>query len=243
MPGEAGTDEADLTRRSRALLQGRSPVEEGDGENVSLEASRRELTGTYRLLFDPRFSRPPRFPLFLSERRRDGRLRSGRARASEGSRRPHFPPGGQALGRARRAWSGPTTPLGRRAVRGPRPRHGHLPGHGLPRLVDAVALARLGGSAQRRGSGGPHPRPVHPARRAAVDRAPTSARSSPWSSASGVRARTRERQNRRLAGGLALSISTSPISRWSLQDFCEGVCRPSRARHQDKFIQSYSMIQ
>ncbi len=55
LPGEAGTDEADLTRRSRALYKGGLRWQNGDGENVSLEASRRELTGTYRLLFDPDF--------------------------------------------------------------------------------------------------------------------------------------------------------------------------------------------
>jgi hypothetical protein len=54
-PGEAGTDEADLTRRSRALYKGGLRWQNGDGENISLEASRRELTGTYRLLFDPDF--------------------------------------------------------------------------------------------------------------------------------------------------------------------------------------------
>jgi len=53
--GEAGTDEADLTRRSRALYKGGLMWKNADGENVSLEASRRELTGTYRLLFDPDF--------------------------------------------------------------------------------------------------------------------------------------------------------------------------------------------
>ncbi len=55
LPGEAGTDEADLTRRSRALYKAGLRWQSGDGENVSLEASRRELTGTYRLLFDPDF--------------------------------------------------------------------------------------------------------------------------------------------------------------------------------------------
>ena len=53
--GEAGTDEADLTRRSRALYKGGLMWKNADGENVSLEASQRELTGTYRLLFDPDF--------------------------------------------------------------------------------------------------------------------------------------------------------------------------------------------
>jgi hypothetical protein len=55
LPGEAGTDEADLTRRSRGLYKGGLMWKNADGENVSLEASRRELTGTYRLLFDPDF--------------------------------------------------------------------------------------------------------------------------------------------------------------------------------------------
>ena len=55
LPGEVGTDEADLTRRSRALYKGGVMWKNADGENVSLEASRRELTGTYRLLFDPDF--------------------------------------------------------------------------------------------------------------------------------------------------------------------------------------------
>jgi hypothetical protein len=55
LPGEAGTDEADLTRSSRALYKGGLRWQNMDGENVSLEASRRELTGTYRLLFDPDF--------------------------------------------------------------------------------------------------------------------------------------------------------------------------------------------
>jgi hypothetical protein len=55
LPGEAGTDEADLTRRSRALYKGGLKWQNSDGENMSLEASRRELTGTYRLLFDPDF--------------------------------------------------------------------------------------------------------------------------------------------------------------------------------------------
>jgi hypothetical protein len=55
LPGEAGTDEADLTRRSRALYKAGLKWQNRAGENVSLEASRRELTGTYRLLFDPDF--------------------------------------------------------------------------------------------------------------------------------------------------------------------------------------------
>jgi hypothetical protein len=55
LPGEAGTDEADLTRSSRALYKAGLRWQNTDGENLSLEASRRELTGTYRLLFDPDF--------------------------------------------------------------------------------------------------------------------------------------------------------------------------------------------
>ncbi|HSB64339.1 MAG TPA: hypothetical protein VLJ18_09250 [Thermoanaerobaculia bacterium] len=55
LPGEAGSDEADLTRRSRALYKAGLRWQSNEGENVSLEASRRELTGTYRLLFDPDF--------------------------------------------------------------------------------------------------------------------------------------------------------------------------------------------
>ncbi|MGZ5429125.1 MAG: hypothetical protein ACXWFS_08960, partial [Thermoanaerobaculia bacterium] len=55
LPGEVGADEADLTRRSRALYKGGLMWKNADGESVSLEASRRELTGTYRLLLDPDF--------------------------------------------------------------------------------------------------------------------------------------------------------------------------------------------
>jgi hypothetical protein len=55
LPGEAGTDEADLTRRSRALYKAGMRWQNNEGESVFLEASRRELTGTYRLLFDPDF--------------------------------------------------------------------------------------------------------------------------------------------------------------------------------------------
>ena len=55
LPGEAGTDEADLTRRSRALYKAGLRWQSSEGENVFIEASRRELTGTYRLLFDPDF--------------------------------------------------------------------------------------------------------------------------------------------------------------------------------------------
>ncbi|MFI5119337.1 MAG: carboxypeptidase-like regulatory domain-containing protein [Thermoanaerobaculia bacterium] len=55
VPGEAGSDEADLTRRSRALYKAGLRWQSSEGENFSIEASRRELTGTYRLLFDPDF--------------------------------------------------------------------------------------------------------------------------------------------------------------------------------------------
>ena len=55
LPAEAGTDEADLTRYSRALYKAGLRWQSSEGENVSIEASRRELTGTYRLLFDPDF--------------------------------------------------------------------------------------------------------------------------------------------------------------------------------------------
>lgn len=55
LPGEAGTDEAELTRRSRTLYKAGLRWQSSEGENVSIETSRRELTGTYRLLFDPDF--------------------------------------------------------------------------------------------------------------------------------------------------------------------------------------------
>jgi hypothetical protein len=55
LPGEAGTDEADLTRRSRSLYKAGLTWQNGEDQNLVLEASRRELTGTYRLLFDPDF--------------------------------------------------------------------------------------------------------------------------------------------------------------------------------------------
>ena len=54
-PGEAGTDEADLTRRSRSLYRAGAGWQNHQGEEVSVEVSRRELTGTYRLLFDADF--------------------------------------------------------------------------------------------------------------------------------------------------------------------------------------------
>ena len=54
-PGEAGTDEADLTRRSRSLYRAGAGWQNPEGEGLSVEVSRRELTGTYRLLFDADF--------------------------------------------------------------------------------------------------------------------------------------------------------------------------------------------
>ncbi|HVO52431.1 MAG TPA: carboxypeptidase-like regulatory domain-containing protein [Thermoanaerobaculia bacterium] len=54
-PGEAGTDEADLTRRSRSLYRAGAGWQNQEGEGVSVDVSRRELTGTYRLLFDADF--------------------------------------------------------------------------------------------------------------------------------------------------------------------------------------------
>jgi hypothetical protein len=55
VPGDAGTDEADLTRSSRSLYKGGIRWQNPTGDTVVLEGSRRELTGTYRLLFDPDF--------------------------------------------------------------------------------------------------------------------------------------------------------------------------------------------
>ncbi|MGA7992068.1 MAG: hypothetical protein WCC53_11585, partial [Thermoanaerobaculia bacterium] len=54
-PGEAGTDEADLTRRSRSLYRAGARWQNREGEGLALEVSRRELNGTYRLLFDADF--------------------------------------------------------------------------------------------------------------------------------------------------------------------------------------------
>jgi hypothetical protein len=54
-PGEAGADEADLTRRSRSLYRAGARWQNREGEGLSLEVSRRELNGTYRLLFDADF--------------------------------------------------------------------------------------------------------------------------------------------------------------------------------------------
>ncbi len=54
-PGEAGADEADLTRRSRSFYRAGTRWQNREGEGVALEVSRRELNGTYRLLFDADF--------------------------------------------------------------------------------------------------------------------------------------------------------------------------------------------
>jgi hypothetical protein len=54
-PGEAGADEADLTRRSRSLYRGGLRWQSREGEGAALDVSRRELNGTYRLLFDADF--------------------------------------------------------------------------------------------------------------------------------------------------------------------------------------------
>ncbi len=54
-PGEAGSDEADLTRRSRSLYRAGVSWQNRDGESVTVDVSRRELNGTYRLLFDADF--------------------------------------------------------------------------------------------------------------------------------------------------------------------------------------------
>jgi hypothetical protein len=55
VPGLVGNDEADLTRVSRSLYRGGLRYESRDGEGFSVEASRRELSGTYRYLLDPDF--------------------------------------------------------------------------------------------------------------------------------------------------------------------------------------------
>jgi hypothetical protein len=51
----AGTDEADLTRLSRGLYRAGLRWDSRTGESFMVEASRRDLSGTYRLLFDPDF--------------------------------------------------------------------------------------------------------------------------------------------------------------------------------------------
>jgi hypothetical protein len=54
-PGEAGSDEADLSRRSRSLARAGIRWQNQSGESVGIDVSRRELSGTYRLLFDADF--------------------------------------------------------------------------------------------------------------------------------------------------------------------------------------------
>jgi hypothetical protein len=54
-PGEAGSDEADLSRRSRSLYRGGVRWQNREGEGIAFDVSRRELNGTYRLLFDADF--------------------------------------------------------------------------------------------------------------------------------------------------------------------------------------------
>jgi len=54
-PGEAGADEAELTRQSRSLYRAGMRWQAPEGDGVTLELSRRELNGTYRLLFDADF--------------------------------------------------------------------------------------------------------------------------------------------------------------------------------------------
>lgn len=54
-PGEAGADEADLTRRSRSLYRAGTRWQNRDGEGLAFDVSRREIASTYRLLFDADF--------------------------------------------------------------------------------------------------------------------------------------------------------------------------------------------
>lgn len=54
-PGEAGAEEADLTRRSRSFYRAGTRWQNRDGEGIAVDVSRRELSGTYRLLFDADF--------------------------------------------------------------------------------------------------------------------------------------------------------------------------------------------
>ena len=54
-PGEAGSDEADLTSRSRSLYRAGMRWQNQDREGVAVDVSRRELNGTYRLIFDANF--------------------------------------------------------------------------------------------------------------------------------------------------------------------------------------------
>ena len=91
LPGEAGTDEADLTRRSRALYRAGRVGRTATGENVSVEASRREINGHVPPALRSGLPRPARLALLLPERRRDRRLvrrrRHGSARRSTGASR------------------------------------------------------------------------------------------------------------------------------------------------------------
>jgi hypothetical protein len=54
-PGEAGADEADLTRRSRSLYRAGVRWQNRESEGLAVDVSRREINGTYRLLFDADF--------------------------------------------------------------------------------------------------------------------------------------------------------------------------------------------
>jgi hypothetical protein len=54
-PGEAGADEADLTRLSRSFYRAGAGWQNREGDGVTVDVSRRELEGTYRLLFDADF--------------------------------------------------------------------------------------------------------------------------------------------------------------------------------------------
>jgi hypothetical protein len=54
-PGEAGADEADLTRRSRSFYRAGAGWQNREGDGIVLDVSRREIDGTYRLLFDADF--------------------------------------------------------------------------------------------------------------------------------------------------------------------------------------------
>ncbi|MEO6323743.1 MAG: hypothetical protein ABIT01_12055 [Thermoanaerobaculia bacterium] len=53
--GWAGTEDAELSRLSRAAYRGGLAYESADGESFSVEGSERQIGGTYRLLFDPEF--------------------------------------------------------------------------------------------------------------------------------------------------------------------------------------------
>jgi hypothetical protein len=54
-PAEAGSDEADLSRKSRSLYRAGVRWQNREGESFAVDVSRRELNGTYRLLFDADF--------------------------------------------------------------------------------------------------------------------------------------------------------------------------------------------